>query len=61
MNGLVGDLPFKTADYSIVILKSLPVRWWQNGNGCLIEDGVMSRIEEILVGVVSSVKLETVQ
>jgi YgiT-type zinc finger domain-containing protein len=42
------DLPFKTADRTIVILKSLPVLQCENCTQYLIEDGVLAQVDRIL-------------
>jgi hypothetical protein len=42
------DLPFKTADRSIVILKGLPVLQCENCPHYLIEDAVLARVDRIL-------------
>ncbi len=55
------DLPFKVAESTILILKSLPVI---QCNGCgefLIVDAVMERVEAILKKADTSVELEVVR
>jgi YgiT-type zinc finger domain-containing protein len=42
------DLPFKTTDRNIVILRGLPVLQCGNCAHYLIEDGVLARVDEIL-------------
>jgi hypothetical protein len=42
------DLPFKTADRTIVIVKSLPVLQCENCPHYLIEDGVLAQVDKIL-------------
>jgi hypothetical protein len=42
------DLPFKTTDRTIVILKGLPVLQCENCAHYLIEDGVLARVDKIL-------------
>ncbi len=61
MNPVVSDLPFKTTDYSIVILKSLPVLQCENCTEYLIEDAVMSRVDEILTGISGAAELEVIR
>ena len=61
MTRVVSDLPFKTTDHTIVILKSLPVLQCANCTEYLIEDGVLSRIDEILATVAGSAELEIIR
>ena len=61
MNSVISDLPFKTTESSIVILKSLPVLQCGNCPECLIEDAVLSRIDEILVGISGEAELEVIR
>ncbi|MDI6783733.1 MAG: type II toxin-antitoxin system MqsA family antitoxin [bacterium] len=58
MNPIVTNLPFKTSETTIVILKELPVL--QCGNCCeyLLDDPVMERVEKMLDKVDSSAELE---
>ena len=42
------DLPFKTTDRTIVILKNLPVLQCENCPHYLIEDAVLAQIDTIL-------------
>jgi hypothetical protein len=58
---VVSDLPFKTTDHTIVILKSLPVRQCVNCTEYLIEDGVLSRVDEILATVGGAAELEVIR
>lgn len=55
------DLPFKVSGQTIVILKKLPVLQCENCSEYLIEDDVLSRVEDILAGVDSAAELEIVQ
>jgi len=48
MRSTRSDLPFKTADRSIVILKSLPVLQCENCAHYLIEDAVLAQVDKIL-------------
>ena len=48
MARVVSDLPFKTSDHSIAILKDVPVLQCGNCGDYLLEDAVMSRVDEIL-------------
>ena len=61
MNSIVSDLPFKTTDKSIVILKNVPVRQCENCTEYLIEDRVLSRVDEILAGISSAAELEVIR
>ena len=61
MNSTVSDLPFKTTDNSIVILKSLPVLQCGNCTEYLIEDAVLSRVDEILAGISRAAELEVIR
>lgn len=61
MNRVVSDLPFKTTDHTIVILKSLPVLQCGNCTGYLIEDAVLSRVDEILAKVAGAAELEVIR
>jgi len=61
MNSVISDLPFKTTESSIVILKSLPVLQCENCPEYLIEDEVLSRIDEILVGISGEAELEVIR
>ena len=61
MNSIVSDLPFKTTDNSIVILKSLPVLQCENCTEYLIENAVLSRVDEILAGISDAAELEVIR
>lgn len=61
MNSVISDLPFKTTESSIVILKSLPVLQCENCPEYLIEDAVLSRIDEVLVGISGEAELEAIR
>ena len=61
MNSVISDLPFKTTENSIVILKSLPVLQCENCPEYLIENAVLSRIDEILVGISGEAELEVIR
>jgi YgiT-type zinc finger domain-containing protein len=54
------DLPFKVADRTIVILKSLPVAQCQRCSEYLIEDSVFAKVEQLLSKVDTSVELEII-
>ncbi len=52
------DLPFKTDVHSIIIIKDLPVLQCRGCSEYLIEDAVMSRVDDILKNVSSDVEVE---
>lgn len=54
------DLPFKTGDRSIVILKSLPVLQCERCREYSIDDSTFQRVEEILSRVDSGAELEII-
>ena len=55
------DLPFKVRETSIVILKNLPVVQCGNCPEYLIEDEVLSRVDEILARVDSGTEVEIIR
>ncbi len=55
------DLPFKVSGRTIVILKKLPLLQCENCSEYLLEDRVLSRVDDILSGVDRSAELEIVQ
>jgi YgiT-type zinc finger domain-containing protein len=55
------DLPFKVSDTSIVILKDLPVLQCDNCREYLLDDFVMSRVEEILQKADAAAELEIIR
>jgi len=61
MTRVDSDLPFKTSDHTIVILKSLPVLQCGNCRDYLIEDAVLRRVDEILTTVASGAELEVIR
>ena len=61
MKRVVNDLPFKTTDNSIVVLKSLPVLQCENCTEYFIEDAVLSRVDEILAGISGAAELEAIR
>ena len=61
MTKVVSDLPFKTTDHTIVILKNLPVLQCGNCTEYLIEDAVMRRVDEILAAVAGTAELEVIR
>jgi YgiT-type zinc finger domain-containing protein len=54
------DLPFKTGDRSIVILKSLPVFQCEQCSEYSMDDPTFQSVDEILAGVASGVELEII-
>ena len=58
---LITDLPFKVSDTAIVILKGLPVLQCDNCIEYLIEDAVMSRVEDILQKADAAAELEIIR
>jgi YgiT-type zinc finger domain-containing protein len=61
MRSTSGDLPFKTTEDTIVILKSLPILQCENCTHYLIEDAVMSRIDAILAKMDGAAELEVIR
>ena len=61
MERVTSDLPFKTTDHTIVILKSLPLLQCGNCAEYLIEDEVLSRVDEILATVDGTAELEVIR
>lgn len=57
----ITDLPFKTGDSSIVIVKALPVLQCRQCSDTELEHKTMLRIDEILSAVDSSAELEVVR
>jgi YgiT-type zinc finger domain-containing protein len=55
------DLPFKVSETAIVILKDLPVLECRRCPEYLIEDSVLSRVDQILARVDSSAELEIIR
>jgi YgiT-type zinc finger domain-containing protein len=54
------DLPFKTGDHSIVILKSLPVFQCDQCSEYSMDDPTFQRVDEILARVDSGAELEII-
>ncbi|MFZ5449387.1 MAG: YgiT-type zinc finger protein [Thermodesulfobacteriota bacterium] len=61
LRSLIADLPFKVSDKGIVILKDLPVLQCDNCREYLLEDLVMSRVEEILQRADAAAELEIIR
>ena len=58
---LITDLPFKMSETSIVIVKGLPVLQCDNCREYLLDDSVMSRVEEILQRADAAAELEIIR
>ena len=58
LKGAVADLPFAMETNRIVILKGLPVLQCGQCGDYLIEDAVMSRVDELLERADASAELE---
>ena len=58
---LITDLPFKVSDTAIVILKGLPVLQCDNCTEYLLDDAVMSRVEDILQKADAAAELEIIR
>jgi YgiT-type zinc finger domain-containing protein len=61
LQSLESDLPFKVSGRTVVILKKLPVLQCENCSEYVIEDRVLSRVDDILAGVDRAAELEIVQ
>ncbi|MBI1786349.1 MAG: YgiT-type zinc finger protein [Acidobacteria bacterium] len=61
MRSTRSDLPFKTTEHTIVILKSLPILQCENCAQYLIEDAVLGRVERILATVDGAAELQVIQ
>ena len=61
MRSRKSDLPFKTTERTIVILKGLPVLQCENCAQYLIEDPVLGRVDEILATVNEAAEVEIIQ
>ena len=61
MQAITTDLPFKTADRAIVIIKDLPVRQCERCTEYLIEDVTLERVDELLAGIDTSAELEIIR
>ena len=58
LENLITNLPFKTDDDSIVIIKGLPVLQCKNCGEYLIEDAVMEKVDSILRRIDKTTELE---
>ena len=61
MARVASDLSFKTSDHTIAILKDVPVLQCGNCGEYLLDDLVMSRVDEILSGVAGTTELEVIR
>ena len=61
MRPVKSDLPFKTTEQTIVILKGLPVLQCENCAQYLIEDAVLGRVDEILATIDGAAELEIIR
>lgn len=61
MHATESDLPFKTTEQAIVILRGLPVLQCENCGHYVIEDAVLDRVDQILAGVGRAVELEVIR
>jgi YgiT-type zinc finger domain-containing protein len=61
MERRVTDLPFKVDDFSIVILKALPVLQCRQCGDTEIEHQTMLRVDELLSGRDRSAELEVIR
>lgn len=61
LRATTSDLPFKTAEKTIVIIKDLPVMQCEKCAQYLLEDQVLGRVDEILAAVGESAELEIVR
>jgi len=55
------DLPFKTAEQTIVILRSLPVLQCENCSQYLIEDAILDHVDEILASINGAAELQVIR
>ncbi|CAN5727988.1 hypothetical protein BH23GEM9_BH23GEM9_32540 [soil metagenome] len=55
------DLPFKLSQHAIVVIRDLPVLQCEACHEYLLEDPVMSRVDEILAGIAEGAELEVVR
>ena len=61
LQSITSDLPFKVSEQTIVIFKNLPVLQCTNCAQYLLEDRVLSRIDEMLVRVDRTTELEIIR
>lgn len=58
---LVIDLPFKLSQHAIVVIRDLPVLQCTRCREYLLEDRVMTRVEEILERTAEGAELEVIK
>ena len=61
MRSTRSDLPFKTTEHTVVILKSLPILQCENCAQYLIEDAVLGRVDRILATVDGAAELQVIR
>lgn len=61
MESRVTDLPFKIGDFSIVILKALPVLQCRQCGDTELEHQTMLRVDELLSGIDKFAELEVIR
>ena len=61
MNAVVTMLPFKVSETTIVILRDLPVLQCSNCSEYLLDDPVLTRVEEMLEQVDTAAELEIIK
>lgn len=61
MQSAKSDLPFKTTEHTIVILKGLPILQCENCAQYLIEDAVLGRVDRILATVDRAAELQVIR
>jgi YgiT-type zinc finger domain-containing protein len=61
LSHMITDLPFKVSDQTIVILKGLPVLQCDNCGEYVLEDSVMTRVENILQKADAAAELEIIR
>lgn len=61
MRSLITDLPFKTSETTIVILKGLPVLQCDSCSEYLLDDPVLKRVEKILGNADTVAELEVIR
>ncbi len=61
MRATTSDLPFKTTEETILILRSLPVLQCVNCAQYLIEDAVLRRVDEILESIDGGAELQIIR
>jgi len=57
----ITDLPFKIGDFSVVILRSLPVLQCRQCGETELEHATMSRVDQLLADVDASAELEVIR